>query len=792
MALNIACNSIWSQECDTAVVGGMLLLGSPEMYAGLSKGHFISETGPCKTFDDAADGYCRGESVASIVIKRLDAAKADNDNILAVILGAGTNYSAFAASITQPHGPTQEILYRKVLNQAGLHPFDVDYIEMHGTGTQLGDAVEMSSVSNVFAPVSTRRPANRPLLVGTVKPNIGHGESASGITSLIKALLILREQKVPPHIGIKSGVLNHTFTDLQIRNVHIPQKTTAFPRDSSRKRRLMINNFGAAGGNSAFILEEGPTDESRGIVDSRLDHVISITAKTPFSLQQNIDNLISYLEKYPEVSLSDLSYTTTARRVQHPLRVSAVASNVTELRARLVQLSDTGVSKSAGAKLPGVAFAFTGQGSVYLSLGQQLFETSSQFRADLIRFDQISQGYDFRTFLPVIDGSALDLDKLSPTQTQLALVSVQIALTRLWASWGIKPNLVLGHSLGEYAALCVSGVLSISDTLYLVGIRASFLETLCTKNTHSMLAIHTSLDNIKSVADGKLGRLELACVNGPEDIVLSGLIEDIQELSQHLKMHGFKCTILKVPFAFHSSQTDPILDSFEEAARSVRFLRPKVSVVTTLLGIVVDETDIFGPSYLRRHAREPVNFDGAIRQSCLDGLVDTQTLWLEIGPEPVCLAMVKSILGGEIKAFPTLRKSENPWKTSAKTISALHSLGFDITWKEYHRDFESGQRLLHIPSYAFDEKNYWIDYDNDWLLFKGKDVVDNKEAPRIRSGPATTTVQNLITEEFKDEKPFVVFESDMSEPKLNALIAGHSLNGLALCPSVSLPFLLRY
>ncbi|EED16360.1 polyketide synthase, putative [Talaromyces stipitatus ATCC 10500] len=783
MALNLACTSIWCQECDTAVVGGMLLLGSPEMYAGLSKGHFISETGPCKTFDDAADGYCRGESVASIVIKRLDAAKADNDNILAVILGAGTNYSAYAASITQPHGPTQEMLYRKVLNQAGLHPFDIDYVEMHGTGTQLGDAVEMSSVSNVFAPALSKRPADKALLVGSVKPNIGHGESASGITSLIKALLILREQKVPPHIGIRSGVLNHTFTDLAKRNVHIPLKATAFPRNNSRKRRLMVNNFGAAGGNSAFILEEGPAYEGRGVVDSRVDHVISVTAKTASSLQKNISNLISYLEQNPEVSLSDLSYTTTARRVQHPLRATVIASNIDELKGHLIQLLETKISQPDSGKLPGVAFAFTGQGSVYLSLGQQLFQSNSQFRADLTRFDQICQGYEFKPFLPVINRSAADINNLSPTQTQLALVSVQIALARLWASWGITPNLVIGHSLGEYAALNVSGVLSISDTLYLVGIRASFLENLCTKNTHSMLAVHATVEDVKSAAGNKLDRLELACVNGPEDIVLSGLVEDIQELNQHLKLQGFKCTVLKVPFAFHSSQTDPILDSLEKAAQSVRFLKPEIPVVSTLLGTVVKETSVFGPSYLRRHAREPVNFDGALRKSYLDGLVDNQTVWLEVGPEPICLAMVKSILGSEIKAFPTLRKSESPWRTSAKTLSALHSLGFDVTWKEYHRDFEDSQRLLHLPSYAFDEKNYWIDYKNDWLLHKGTEVVEKKEPPRINSGPATTTVQTLITEQVKDDKVFIVFESDLSEPKLHALIAGHSLNGLALCPS---------
>ena len=197
LALNMACNAIWVHMCDTAVAGGMNLLTGANDYEGLSAGHFLSQTGGCKTYDDAADGYCRGEAVGSIVVKRLDAAEFDNDNILAVILGCATNYSADSISITHPHGPTQEVLYRQVLNQAGLRPFDVDYIEMHGTGTQAGDAVEMSSVSNIFAPAAPARPADNPLHVGAVKANLGHGESASGVTALIKTLLVLREQKLP-------------------------------------------------------------------------------------------------------------------------------------------------------------------------------------------------------------------------------------------------------------------------------------------------------------------------------------------------------------------------------------------------------------------------------------------------------------------------------------------------------------------------------------------------------------------------------------------------------------------
>lgn len=776
----MACNSIWSKECDTALAGGMNIATGSKNYEGLSAGHFLSETGGCKTYDDSADGYCRGEAVGSVVIKRLDTALADNDNVLATILSTATNYPAESVSITHPHGPTQETLYRQLLNQAGLGPFDVDYIEMHGTGTQAGDAVEMSSVSNVFAPASPARPASQPLFVGATKANVGHGEAASGVTALIKTLLVLREQRLPPHAGIK-GAINHTFPDLSKRHIEMPRQITAFPSPQpQRQRRLLVNNFSAAGGNTAVVLEEPPIEPSRSaFVDSRPDHVVNVTAKTPTALRKNIENLVDFLEQNNEAKLTDISYTTTARRIQHPLRTSLVASTVTQLKERLK--SSRKDDLKAPPKSQNIVFVFTGQGSLYSSLGKALYESSSQFRGDLTRFDQISTSHGFASFLPVIDGNIDDVHALKPVQTQLAITATQMALCRLWGSWGVSPDVVIGHSLGEYAALYASEVLTASDTLYLVGRRASILETACTMRTHSMLATHTTVEAAQQALGTMFEALEVACINGPEDIVLSGSIKAIEDADEKLKSNGTKCTILKVPFAFHSSQVDPVLQPFNEAASAVHFMKPQIPVASPLLRSIIKDGGVVGPSYLGRHAREPVDFVGALKSCEKEGLIKEGSTWLEVGPHPLCLGMVKATLGSKIRGLATLRNNENPWTTACKSLSILCTLGLDIIWKEYHRDFEAGQRLLILPTYGFDEKNYWIEYKNDWLL--KRDAVQETPRHGIASGPATTTVQRLISQEVRDGKVSMVFETNLADSAMHSVITGHLINGIGLCPA---------
>ncbi|PLB48723.1 putative polyketide synthase [Aspergillus steynii IBT 23096] len=778
-ALNLACTSIWSNECDTAVVGGMMLLNSPDMYNGLARGHFTSDNGPCKTFDDEADGYCRGETVASVVLKRLDAAQADNDNILGVILAGGANYSAYAASITQPHAGAQETLFRKVLRQAAVHPFDIDYAELHGTGTQLGDSVEMTSVTNVLAPESPRRPADRPLYVGSLKANIGHGESASGISALIKALLLFQKENIPPHVGVQSGRLNRKFPALNERRVRIADDLVPFSVRAGRKRKILINNFGAAGTNSSLLLEEGSSvlEISKPI---EREHLVSITAKSATSLIGNLRNVAAYLERNPQTSLLDLAYSTTARRVQHPLRVSIVASAIDQVKAQLgpiIERQDFGSS----SKTPNLVFVFTGQGSLYHGIGKQFFEHNTLFRTELARFERIATEQGFPPFIGDVVNGTGKMNDISPVQTQICHVAIQMTLFKLWSSWNISPSTVIGHSLGEYAALYAAGVLSANDTLYLVGTRASLLESLCTSDTHAMLAVNLSAESVHSALQDQMKDLEISCFNSPRDVVLSGPGASIQDAERHLKANGITCTMLNVPYAFHSAQVEPILASYKAAARHITFCYPRIPVLSTLLGEEVTGSDHFTPGYFAFHARKPVNFVGALEAGQAKGIVRPESVFLELGPHPVCLGMIGVTLGSPERLLPTLRRKEEPFATTCKTLASLNNRGYEIDWNEYHNGFADHPRLLNLPTYAFDEKKYWIDYKGNWLLQRNADKNAHVDQP---AKPLTTTVQRVLsTMEVESKQASAVFESDLADPALHSLIAGHVLNGVALCPS---------
>lgn len=285
---------------------------NPDIFSGLSRGQFLSKKGPCATFDNDADGYCRADGVGSVVLKRLEDAIADRDPVLAVISGAATNHSAEAVSITHPHAGAQEFLYRKILTEAGVDPHDVSYIEMHGTGTQAGDATEMRSVMNAFAPEHRRRRSDQGLYLGAVKANAGHGEAASGITSLIKVLTMMEKDIIPPHCGIK-GTINRTFPNLEERNVHIAFKPTPWERPKGQKRRVFLNNFSAAGGNTALLLEDGPEAYPIEHRDPRMHHIIAVSGRSRFSLKKNVESLIDVLLKDPHIDLPSLSYTVSER-----------------------------------------------------------------------------------------------------------------------------------------------------------------------------------------------------------------------------------------------------------------------------------------------------------------------------------------------------------------------------------------------------------------------------------------------------------------------------------------------
>ena len=778
-AIQLACTALQAKECDTALAGGLNVMTTPDLFAGLSRAQFLSKTGSCKTFDNSADGFCRGDGVATVVLKRLEDAEADSDPILGVILGTATNHSSEAISITQPHGPAQEFLYRKILRNTGVEALDVSYVEMHGTGTQAGDGTEMKSITNVFAPRGQVRGPDETLHLGAIKANIGHGEASAGVASLVKVLVMLQKSAIPPHVGVK-GTINKTFpTDLEERGVRIAFKQTPWSRPIDGKRRAYLNNFGASGGNTGLLLEDGPISQMDDN-DPRTHFVVSVTAKSAFSLGKNVHNLISYLDSNPSVSISKLSYTTTARRMHQPYRISFAASSISDAKRALLAAQGVPV-KAVSPKPPKVSFVFTGQGAHYPAVGKQLFEDSEQFRSDIIEFDRIGRNQGFPSFLSLIDGSVMDVDSLSPVILQLGQTCIQMALANLWMSWGILPTAVLGHSLGEYAALNVAGVLSVSDTIYLVGRRAELLQKSCTAGTHAMLAVAASLDSTKKLLFGE--KLEVACINGPRETVISGSTEQMISFSKTLKASNFKCVLLPTAYAFHSAQVDAILDRFDELCSSVTFGNPTVPVISPLFGEVLRGRDAFCPEYLTRHARETVDFQGALGAATNDGLIDQNTVWIEIGPASICSSLLKSTLGSETVAIPSLRKKEDAWKTMTNGLSALHLKGLQIDWHEVHREYDSSHTVLTLPTYTFENKNYWLEYTNNWCLTKGEAL----EAPvkRIKDGRlSTSSVQKVIKEDL-GKKITLIAESDLSNPDLNAAITGHLVNGSALVPSVS-------
>ena len=796
-AIEVACQALWNGEVDMAVAGGLNVLTNPDGFAGLCNGHFLTKGhNACKTWDASADGYCRADGIGSVVIKRLEDAEADNDNILGVILGTGTNHSADAVSITHPHAGHQAYLARQVLRQAGVDPLDVSYVELHGTGTQAGDYEEMSGIMDVYAPSTKgRRSKDQRLHIGAVKSNVGHSESAAGTTALIKVLLMLQKNAIPPHIGIKTE-MNPRFPDLEKRNLHIAFEEKEWSRGSQGKKRIAaINNFGAAGGNTTMLIEEAP-DRIITENDPRQTHIINISAKTKTSLTGNIERMIAYLDANDSTNLADLSYTTTARRYHHCFRIAIAASDVAQLKKQLkARLEKVDSLKSVGKTgcSPPIAFTFTGQGASYKSMNLELYRDSPVFREHIMHLDSLARGQGFPSFIAALDGSHDKDYAHSPVVTQLALVCTEIALAKYWASLGVKPDIVMGHSLGEYAAMHVAGVITANEAIFMVGRRAQMLQEKCKIGSHTMMAVRGSLSQIAENSAGK--PYTIACVNGPVDTVLSGTQAEMDEVAVPLQAAGLRCIKLDVAFAFHSEQTDPILDDFETVAKSgVLFQEPKLPVISPLLGKVIFDGKTLSANYVRRSTREAVDFLSALESAQQIGAINEETVWVEIGPHPVCTGFVKSTIENFALAVPSLRRGEDSWKTMAESMAALHLTGLPVDWNEFHRAFESRLRLLDLPTYAFNEKNHWLPYKGTWCLTKGNEfygsqvevrsaVVAAPAAPR--SEISTSTVQQIVEQTFDGAAGSVTMQSDLMQPDLFAAANGHRMNDCGVVTSVS-------
>lgn len=788
-AVNAACSSLWAGDVDMAIAGGLNVITDPDNFCQLGKGHFLSRTGQCKVWDAAADGYCRADGVGSVVLKRLEDAEADNDNIIAVILAGATNHSADAASITQPHAPTQMLNYKNVMSTAGVSPLDVTYVELHGTGTQVGDREESRSVAEVFAPLAPqKRRKSQKLRVGSVKSNIGHGEAAAGVASFIKVLLMYQKGWIPPHIGVKN--MNPLIPqDLDARNMVLNTELTEWQKPAQGPRYSIVNSFGAHGGNTTLLLEDPPQRSRPEERDPRASYPVSLSARSRNSLKMNIQALIEFLDEAGDVDLGDLSYTLCARRMHHPLRVSGSFDRVDKVRKFLAsKLEQVAAVEPIPLKSPSVVFVFTGQGVFYNGIGRHLYGQYPTFAAEVSRLDRLVQELGFPSVLPWISGSAVEA--ASPVASQLTILVVQIALIKFWNSLGIYPSAVLGHSLGEYAAFVASGTLSDVDAVFLAGSRANILTKSCNPGSHKMLAVRASLSQVEDLADSN-DAYDVSCINTENDTVISGPAETMQSLATKFKESGLKCTILDVPFAFHSSQVDPVLKPLADIAEHVSFKTPTIPVISPLLAECIFDGKTLNAKYLCRATRETVDFVGALDAAQELGIVDSETVWVELGPHLVAGNFVRDTLSTD-RVLPSLQRDIDNFTTIAASLAWLHDKGVELTWNEYFRPYEKAHNLLTLQSYKWNEKDYWIPYLGSWTLDKanikhnleklsGTKQSDVALSPKLK----TSLIHGIISETTEGSTYSIATLSNMLDPAFLEAVRGHIMNGHGVATSVS-------
>lgn len=783
----IARDALAKGDCDAAVVGGGTLLTAPEWFSGLGQGGFLSPTGACKTYSDKADGYCRGEGVAVVVLKRLADAVRDKDDVLAVIAGAARNTNAGEGSITHPGAKAQEALYRRVLRQAAVRPREVGVIEMHGTGTQAGDRVETTAVQNVFASAAEpKRP--QPLIVGAIKANLGHSEAAAGVVSLIKAILMLHRETIPPQPNQPFKLNPYLVpilgpgTDVQLANGQ------AWPKNGTNPRYVFVNNFDAAGGNVSVLIHEAPSYarlSPPSQSDARSHHVVVTSARTEASQVQNKDRLREYLLQHPETQLASLAYTTTARRMHHNLRDAYVATSVAELLHQMGQPAKSLTPASS------VVFAFTGQGSQYVGMGETLYHTSPTFRRMLDSYQRLcdAQRLDCH-FLETILGSgdAASKDATNAARDmQVATVALEIALARYWQSLGLRPTLLIGHSLGEYAALCVAGVLSVGEALALAYERAKLIFTRCPPSEAGMLAVGLPASTVRwRIRDlpATKSTCEVCCINGPSSTVVGGPVAALDALETYLKSDGAVTTTrLRVQHAFHTRQMDPLLDDLEANAARISFQPPTIPVASTLLGKIVQpgESGVFNASYFRRQTREPVAFSDAVLACEAEGLIQDQSFVVEIGPHPTCInLMASSLQTAKPSRYPSLRRGHNDWESISQCLAAAHRAQLPVAWADFHKHhLDQVQLMSGLPTYAFDCQDFWVSYKTP---IASQTVTDGMlSAPPSRlSSTSLHSVEQLRKE---GSKLFATFKADLSDRRLAEAIGGHVVDGVAICPA---------
>jgi acyl transferase domain-containing protein/NADPH:quinone reductase-like Zn-dependent oxidoreductase/nucleoside-diphosphate-sugar epimerase/acyl carrier protein len=760
VAVHTACLHLRAGDCRMALAGGANVILSPEITMAFSRAHMMAADGRCKTFDHRADGFVRAEGCGVVALKKLSDAIADGDRVLAVIRGSAVNQDGKSSGLTAPSGPAQVAVIRDALNKAGVEGAAIDYVEAHGTGTALGDPIEAHALRDALG---AGRSAESPLVLGSVKTNVGHLESAAGIAGLIKVVLSLQHEWIPAHLHFEA--LN-PHIDWRGVPVEIPLGGRDWRR-GSRRRIAGVSAFGFSGTNAHVIVEEAPIRTER--VTNQPDRpaaVLALSARTDAAVRQLALRYADHLTAHPEARLADVCFTVNVGRAPLADRMTAVASSTSELTQKLRQFAMGGevpgitYTKGVDRGRPKVAFLFTGQGAQYAGMGRQLYDSEPVFKAAIDECERLLAGQIDVALTDLLWGAASD--RLDRTQyTQPALFAIEWALAELWRSWGVEPAVVLGHSVGEYTAACVSGVFSLADGLKLIAARGRLMGGL-PHGEGAMAAILAPAERVRTALEPHGNAVDVAAVNGSENTVIAGARAAVEAIAASCEADGIRVERLRVSHAFHSSLMAPIEQPFRDEAARIAMSAPKRTLVSSVLGTVI-AGELTNPEYWKEQVRRPVRFHAGVKSAAAQGC----NVWIEIGPGSTLLGLVRDE-AAESCLVPSLRRGKEESAQILESLGAVWTRGVSVAWSRFDEDRD--RHRVALPSYPFERQRHWIEFDSRQSRF-------------TRSVAEAATLHPLLGERVDVAGPdgATIWRQSLSSKSL-VWLADHDVHGRIILP----------
>ncbi len=692
VAVHLACQSLLSGECDVALGAGVAVK-VPQSALTLSPDEIVSSDGHCRAFDRDANGTVGGNGIGVVVLKRLEDAIADRDTIYAVIKGSAVNNDgARKVGYTAPSEDGQTRVIRAAQIMAEVEPDSISYMEAHGTGTALGDPIEIAAMTQAFRAKTDRNGFCR---VGSVKTNVGHLDAAAGIAGLMKTVLALHHQKIPPSLNFSEP---NPQIDFENSPFFVNTELTDW-KTNGTPRRAGVSSFGFGGTNVHMVLEEAPSLELTE-TPSR-PHLLSVSAKTAAALEKAIDRLAQHLKASPNLDLADVAYTLDMGRWEFPHRRVLVAQTIEEVVEQLE--AGQGMTGEAAENTPPVIFMFPGQGAQYLNMGRRLYESEPTFREACDRcFEWLKSKHqlDLKSMLFVAEATPALTQNLTQTSiAQPALFSIEYALAQLWMSWGVTPNSTIGHSIGEYVAACIAGVFSLEDALSLVVARGRLMQQ---QPPGAMVAVRLSAEAVRPFLDNSLS---VAASNSPSLTTVSGTIEEIEEFRSKLETQGIDCIPLHTSHAFHSPMMDGAIEPFLEQLRRVTLHPPKIPLVSNVTGTWITDEQAIDPQYWAQQLRQSVQFAAGIGEL----LKDSEAVFLEVGPGRTLCTLAKQQANEQtiLSSLPHAKDKTDDLAFLLQTLGQLWLKGVSIDREKFYGD--RTHRRIPLPTYPFDRQRYWID-----------------------------------------------------------------------------------